>query len=198
MREEARVGILDTCPVFMHGLADLLSGEGMTVVATATSASELRLRLADVLIVDPEAVNRLSVTGYIADRAAAQLVLVLTASAPDDGVDALVRAGATCVIGKREPVDAMVGAIRAAVSRRPPGAGPGNVKPLSWREREVLREISRGLTHGQIARRLGISRHTVDTYVKRVRAKVGMVNKAQLTRIAMSGSVGGPETTDGE
>jgi len=58
---------------------------------------------------------------------------------------------------------------------------------LSGRELQVLRQISRGLTHGQIATRLGISPHTVDTYVKRIRAKLGVGNKAELTRIALDG-----------
>ena len=56
---------------------------------------------------------------------------------------------------------------------------------LSEREEQVLRQISRGLTHGQIATRLGISPHTVDTYVKRIRAKLGVGNKAELTRAAL-------------
>jgi DNA-binding NarL/FixJ family response regulator len=183
-----RVGILDICPVFMHGLADLLSGEDMTVIATTTSPSESALRLADVLIVDPEAVTRLDVAGYIAERAAEQTVLVLTASAPENSVNKLIQAGVAGVIGKREPVDAMVCAVRTAISGQLRADDRSGPKTLSWREREVLLEISRGLTHGQIGRRLGISRHTVDTYVKRVRAKVGVGNKAELTRIAVLGS----------
>ncbi|MFC7585743.1 response regulator transcription factor [Nonomuraea antimicrobica] len=55
----------------------------------------------------------------------------------------------------------------------------------------MLRRISQGLTHGQIATRLGISRHTVDTYVKRIRAKLGAGNKAELTRAALLGRVAG-------
>jgi DNA-binding CsgD family transcriptional regulator len=60
---------------------------------------------------------------------------------------------------------------------------------LSEREGQVLRQISRGLTHGQIATRLGISPHTVDTYVKRIRAKLGAGNKAELTRAALLGQL---------
>lgn len=56
---------------------------------------------------------------------------------------------------------------------------------LSRREEQVLHHISRGLTHAQIATRLGISPHTVDTYVKRVRTKLGVGNKAELTRCAL-------------
>ncbi|MCF6473393.1 response regulator transcription factor [Nonomuraea sp. MG754425] len=56
---------------------------------------------------------------------------------------------------------------------------------LSRREYEVLKYIAQGRTHDQTARLLGISRHTVDTYIKRVRRKLGLGNKAQLARAAM-------------
>lgn len=43
---------------------------------------------------------------------------------------------------------------------------------LSQRERQVLRFIADGFTQDQTARRLGISPHTVDTYIKRVRGEL--------------------------
>ncbi|MEN3358856.1 MAG: two-component system, NarL family, uhpT operon response regulator UhpA [Mycobacteriales bacterium] len=64
---------------------------------------------------------------------------------------------------------------------RPHPAGPA----LSTREREVLAAIAGGLTHAQIARRLRIATATVDTYVARIRTKLGVGNKAELTRAAM-------------
>lgn len=56
---------------------------------------------------------------------------------------------------------------------------------LSPREHEVLAQIATGRTHDQIARLLGISRHTVDTYIKRARKKLQLGNKAELTRAAI-------------
>jgi DNA-binding CsgD family transcriptional regulator len=56
---------------------------------------------------------------------------------------------------------------------------------LSGRERQVVELIAMGRTHQQIARALNLSPHTVDTYAKRVRAKVGLGNKADLTRMAV-------------
>ena len=53
-------------------------------------------------------------------------------------------------------------------------------------ERQVLAYIAHGMTHQQTASRLGISKHTVDTHVKRVRSKLQVGNKAELTRAAMS------------
>jgi DNA-binding NarL/FixJ family response regulator len=58
-------------------------------------------------------------------------------------------------------------------------------KALSPREWQVLSNVAKGLTHDQIARRLGISAHTVDTYLRRVRFKLRLGNKAELTRAAL-------------
>jgi len=67
-----------------------------------------------------------------------------------------------------------------------PRASSDVASGLTQREREVLALVARGLTHKQIATRLHLSKATVDTYVHRVRQKVGSVNKAGLTRFAMN------------
>lgn len=58
---------------------------------------------------------------------------------------------------------------------------------LSPRERQVVAYIANGFTHDQTACRVGLSKHTVDTYVKRVRAKLNVGNKAELARMAFNG-----------
>ena len=45
---------------------------------------------------------------------------------------------------------------------------------VSPREVDVLRLIARGHTYAQIARRLGVSVHTVGTHVKKVYRKLGV------------------------
>src|SRR5437762_3210098 len=83
----------------------------------------------------------------------------------------LIRAGASGVLSKRGSPAALVDSIRAVaagatVTCQPvPGEDAEERAPdqtrncLSAREEQVLRQISRGLTHGQVARRLGISPH---------------------------------------
>ncbi|WP_328313748.1 LuxR C-terminal-related transcriptional regulator [Streptomyces sp. NBC_00442] len=75
---------------------------------------------------------------------------------------------------------------RSRRARTRPASTPDDVTLLSVREHQVLRMLARGLTHDQTARRLGISCHTVDTYVKRVRCKLGVGTKAELVRAAMA------------
>ncbi|MGC4747910.1 LuxR C-terminal-related transcriptional regulator [Micromonospora sp. DT201] len=61
-------------------------------------------------------------------------------------------------------------------------ADPAGLAP---REVETLRWIARGLTHAQIAGRMGLTEATVNTYAKRIRAKLNAGNKAELTRMAI-------------
>lgn len=56
---------------------------------------------------------------------------------------------------------------------------------LTDREAETLRWVAQGLTHSQIGRRMGLTESTVNTYVKRIRAKLHAGNKAELTRRAI-------------
>ncbi|MFD6833532.1 response regulator transcription factor [Streptomyces diastaticus] len=56
----------------------------------------------------------------------------------------------------------------------------------SGREREVLGHIARGATYREIARRMDVSLHTVDTYVRRIRAKTGARNRTHLLLLALS------------
>lgn len=51
---------------------------------------------------------------------------------------------------------------------------------FSRREQEVLVLLARGETYGTIARQMGLSPHTVDTYLRRLRSKTGAANRTQL------------------
>ncbi|MFF1306047.1 response regulator transcription factor [Streptomyces sp. NPDC058307] len=60
------------------------------------------------------------------------------------------------------------------------------VPSLAPRERETLRHITAGCTYLQTARHMGLSQHTVDAYLRRIRAKLGINSMAELTRLAVS------------
>ncbi|MFF8844306.1 response regulator transcription factor [Streptomyces sp. NPDC015127] len=57
---------------------------------------------------------------------------------------------------------------------------------LAPREQETLRHIAAGRTYLQTARHMGLSKHTVDAYLRRIRAKLGINSTAELTRLAIS------------
>src|SRR5690606_41733662 len=55
----------------------------------------------------------------------------------------------------------------------------------SRRETEVLKEISTGQRNGEIARKLGLSEHTVSDYVKAIYQKLSVSSRAEATREAI-------------
>ncbi|MEU6537030.1 helix-turn-helix transcriptional regulator [Streptomyces sp. NPDC047000] len=56
---------------------------------------------------------------------------------------------------------------------------------LSDRELEVLGHLAQGHTYTAIARRMDLSPHTVDTYLRRIRGKAGVSNRAHLMVLAL-------------
>ncbi|HEY3607047.1 MAG TPA: response regulator transcription factor [Pseudonocardiaceae bacterium] len=138
-------------------------------------------------------------------------VLVVSASARPADVLGAIRAGASGYVTKLADPPMLVSAVRtvaaggfalssqladilqselaastaaspaapAAVDASPP------VTPLSPREEQALTLIAKGFTHAQTATRMGVSKATVDTYVERIRAKLQVGNKADLTRAAL-------------
>lgn len=70
--------------------------------------------------------------------------------------------------------------------RRPPGpsAATEALTPLTHREREVLQGMVDGLTREQIARRLGMSPHTVRTHVHAVLHKLGVHSSLRAVAVA--------------
>ena len=194
-----RVGIIDSSPVFLIGLSQVLAADGIRVVGARTSPDEKAPWPADAVLVDTDALAGLDELEYVSRYSKSMAVLVMSGDrTPDE--QRYLDAGAAGVISKRTPGPGIISAVRAAVApgtRPPDRTATWSGKPtlhqmgsaLSEREEQVLRQIAQGLTHSQIATRLGISRHTVDTYVKRIRAKLGAGNKAELTRAALLGRV---------
>ncbi len=198
-----RTDILAGSPIFLVGLVQTLTNAGIKVVATRFSPDEEPSWLADVVLIDADALAPHDDLEHISTAARYTAVLVLNTQTAAEG-DAYLQAGASGVVSKRETGECVVRAVRAVThgSRfspadwtTPPSAERTDVAAyhLSEREEQVLSQISRGLTHGQIATRLGISPHTVDTYVKRIRAKLGVGNKAELTRAALLGRLIGEQ-----
>jgi DNA-binding NarL/FixJ family response regulator len=183
------VDICDDSPIFMLGLAHILSGARVQVGRAETQCGEPAFWQSDALILGSDMLPAPAMRSYISRVVTHVPVLVLCTHWEGQSRD-LLEAGATGVASKRGKVDDLVEAVWAVIARRPSqmaessATEPGEVA-LTDREQQVLLHISHGLTHGQIATRLGISPHTVDTYVKRIRVKLGAGNKAELTRAAL-------------
>lgn len=138
-------------------------------------------------------------------------VLVMSASGRPQDVLGAIRAGAAGYVTKQSSPEMIVSAVETAaaggfflssqladilqaeLSRPAAPASQPQPRPkavsegvLSPREEETLSLIARGFTHAQAATRMGVSKATADTYVERIRAKLQVGNKAELTRAALS------------
>jgi DNA-binding NarL/FixJ family response regulator len=177
-----RVDVVHDSPIYLRGLVVTLADAGFHV-AKASVSFEGHRPDTDLLILGISALRKSG--DDLASIAPTKPVLVLASS--DDDI-ALTPATVTVISGEVSGQD-IVTAVNMAASHLD-GAPSSNDNVLSPREQQVIRQIAHGRTHGQIARALGISHHTVDTYVKRIRSKLGLGNKAELTRAALLSDVG--------
>lgn len=143
-------------------------------------------------------------------------VLVMSVSGRPGDVLGAIRAGAAGYITKLASPEAFVSAVEAvaaggfylssqladilqtqlaqprAESQPQRQAAGHSAGVLSPREEETLNLIASGFTHAQAATRMGVSKATVDTYIERIRTKLQVGNKAELTRAALTQLSGRP------
>lgn len=211
-----QVAIVDDHPLARRGLAAILDEAGDIVVSMTSASPAPLLesarhgRLPDVVLLDLYHDNDEPCLPIVTDLRTVMKVLVVSASARPADVVGAIRAGASGYVTKLAEPEMVVSAVRtvaaggfalssqladilqvgladpAAAER--PGGKPGGaaVSPLSPREQEALTLIAKGFTHAQAATRMGVTKATVDTYVERIRSKLQLGNKADLTRAALA------------
>nr|WP_198151908.1 response regulator transcription factor [Kibdelosporangium sp. MJ126-NF4] len=182
-------------PLYSEGIAALLARNGIEVVLTGDDLSPL---VPDVCLIDPTAVDTDLLPGFVVTVSRGAPVLFLVSDAEQSAQYEAMGIGIAGCVERRASTEAFLTAIRSVAGRWSPSepdprwclpsAGQAALSP---RERQVIQQIACGLTHGQIASRLAISQHTVDTYVKRIRSKMNLGNKAELTRAAVLGLMSG-------
>ncbi len=69
----------------------------------------------------------------------------------------------------------------------PPPTRLGGVAALTGGQRRVAELVADGLTNDQIARRLGVSRHTVESHLKQTFVRLGLRSRVELARIVLEG-----------
>lgn len=186
-----RAGIFVRNQLALLGIRYLLDAEADIQVAFATDTPfEVASGTVDCLVLDLGLLDELPGPAHGTAGVPAARTVLLTADGTTAGRDT-----GPDRMGETHPFDdaplLLVDAIRRVAGPGPAPAGAATaarqgVATLSPREREVLRHLVEGCTHDQAAQRIGISQHTVDTYVKRIRSKLGAHNKAQLVRAALT------------
>jgi len=210
-----QVAIVDDHPLARRGMAAILAEAGDITIAQSTpSPVELletaqRGVVADVVLLDLYHGDDEPCLPILAELRTVAKVLVVSASGRPADVLGAIRAGASGYVTKLADPAMLVSAVRTVAAggfalssqladilqselANPAPAGPAgpaptgsSESPLSPREEQALTLIAKGFTHAQTATRMGVSKATVDTYVERIRAKLQVGNKADLTRAAL-------------
>jgi DNA-binding NarL/FixJ family response regulator len=189
------------------------TADGMEVLGEASDGAEAvalaRKHHPDVVLMDVrmpvqdgiEATRQIKQDNGTADVK----VLILTTFDLDDYVHSALRAGASGFLLKDTTPEKLLDAIRVVasdeallaptVTRRlieaftarldePAFVAPAALDTLTNRERQVLREVARGLSNAEIAERLHMSPATAKTHVSRLLMKLTARDRAQLVVIA--------------
>lgn len=208
MPRPIRVVIIDDHVVVRKGIRALLSVQkDIEVVGEAGDGREAiglaEALLPDVVLMDlvmPD-MDGVEATRQVIGRLPQTRVLVLTSFSADDKVFPALKAGALGYLLKDSTPDDLLDAIRQvyrgesalhpAIARkvlheltRPPGSSKV-VEPLTERELEVLKLITRGLSNQEIAELLVIAEATVRVHVSNILAKLHLNSRTQAALYAL-------------
>jgi DNA-binding NarL/FixJ family response regulator len=190
------IAAVDDHQVICEGVRHMFgSRPGVHVVVTASSIEQFQATGldADVVLLDLYLGTAGPSLWAVRELTKRHRVLVMSVSSKPSDVRAAIQAGAAGYLVKQADADTFFDAVDQV-------AGGGfylssqladilhtaeQRPPLSSREEEILRYLAQGFTHQQAARRMGISATTVATYIKRIRAKFGPANAAELGRLAV-------------
>jgi DNA-binding NarL/FixJ family response regulator len=187
----------------------LQSEPDIDVVGEAENGREAieqaRLRRPDVVLMD---VRMPDVDGIEATRELLEgavegpRVLMLTTFDLDDYVYEAMRAGASGFMLKTAPPEQFADAVRTvargeallaptvtrrlieAFVTRPRAAESDRLAELTERERDVLRQVARGLSNAEIADALVLGETTIKTHVNRILTKLGLRDRTQAAVLA--------------
>lgn len=196
--------LADDHPPILDAVARFLGASGIEVVATARDGDAALAAVAahspSVCVTD---VRMPRVDGLeLARRVGRETPVLLYSGTADSALvsDAL-DAGARGFALKDAPLEDIVRAITTvargdlyvdpvlaaalAATRRPAAGGGGERKPLSQREREVLRMLAEGGSYTEIGGALYLSPDTVRAHAQRAMTKLGARTRTQAVAVAL-------------
>jgi two-component system, NarL family, nitrate/nitrite response regulator NarL len=199
--------IVDDHPMVLEGMKAQLSNlDYITVTGTATNAFEAMEKLkslpVDIVIVDinlPE-VSGIDLTEKIKKEYPSIKVLAMSTFKERSYISQMIKNGASGYLVKSASKEEIEAAILSANEGKLYLSLDINaidlnseittdVPVVSRREKEVLQLIVDGLTNPQIAEKLFISLHTVDSHRKNLLAKFNVNNTASLIRVAIKNNL---------
>jgi DNA-binding NarL/FixJ family response regulator len=204
-----RVMVVDDHPLVRSAVAKAIAGDGMVVVAEASTAEDalvLALQVApDILLLDIAlpGMSGVELVRELAPRLPDTRIVMLTMSAADRDVAEAMRYGASGYLTKDLSPEALARSLRASLAgelvmprrlaarlltrvMRRGGpvepAGELSLDRLTTRERDILRLLADGLSDRDIATALTISSRTVESHVSSILRKLDVRNRAEAAR----------------
>jgi DNA-binding NarL/FixJ family response regulator len=208
-----RIIIVDDHAILRAGIRALLRFyDDMEVVAEAENAAQAIQEVArhqpDVVLMDIGliGVDGLTATREIISRFPKVRVLILTQHENREYVIPAIKIGAAGYVLKRAPDDTLIRAIHAVHEgntyldpaigpiimeemRRSPDGQTDPFESLTERERQILILLAQGKTYQEVGESLFISPKTVDFHRTNLMRKLGLENRAALTRFALERSL---------
>lgn len=182
------VSIVEAHSVQRIGLKTLLGADpSITVVSVSDHLQRSNLQAADVLLLSFCSVCDFPSVELVSGLSQRIRVVLFSGKETSISLLAYQNTAVQALLHQSASEEEVLCSIRAAKSAVPGSSDRAPVtggSELSPRETLVLALVGDGYTNDQIARRIGISKHTVDTYIRRVRRKLDLGNKAQLARAA--------------
>jgi len=204
-----RILLVEDHPVVRRGIAQLLNEErDMEVCGEAESVEEAleeasRVQ-ADIALVDLSLKNSngIDFLKHVKERHPETLTLVLSMHAEVEHVEKALRAGAKGYVTKDQADEVIIEAIRKVhrgglyiqpnlseevlqrLVQGPVRSVSDRIEELSERERAVFLLMGRGRDPKEIATELGLNLKTVETYRRRIRAKLDINSMSKLAHAA--------------
>jgi DNA-binding NarL/FixJ family response regulator len=218
-----RVLVADDQELIRAGFRAILESQpDLVVVAEAGNGAEAveaaRRARPDVALMDIRmpVLDGIAATSRITTSGVGTKVLVLTTFDLDGYVYGALRAGASGFLLKNAPRDQLLDAVRIVargdalfsptvtrrlvetyVSARAPVSADSQIAALSPRERDVLGQLARGLSNGEIAAAMHLSEATIKTHVAGLLGKLGLRDRAQAIVFAFETGFVRPGTPSG-
>jgi two-component system nitrate/nitrite response regulator NarL len=205
-----RVVIANRNPLISRSLADLLCAEGnFEVIASCATISEcvglVRAQSPDIAIIERLMSSKIPGQDILAAVAAAcfftRVVFLAASSEPDDistittcelplKGSTLARCLVQIVIGHApaNSVPCQKGALRHQNNSARIDTPGQPLTYLTEREREIMHEISEGISNKEAARRLNISEGTIKLHLHHIYHKLSIKNRAELVAMVTTHS----------
>lgn len=200
-----KIAITDDHPLLLEGLKNILSQqENFTVVDCYSSSSELLTGLEnqalDVLLLDINLSdgNSIDLIKPILKKYPAVQIMILSVHNEFAVINSTLEEGAMGYVQKNALVTEIISGIQTILKgekflcnqtkrivEMKTNSGLNTVPKLTRREKEILLEASLGLTTIQIADKLCISPHTVESHRKNLIVKFKTSNLSTAVKLAM-------------